>query len=165
MQRKSNNPKILGTILHEAHELVRILEIAPKLPRGYDAWIYRGVNYAAPCAIMNTSIDVTEDPLEWDNVELFQTTGHDNTHYLEAVKFHHTICKCPSCKGVTHQVRGTGRHFPDAVYTAADTLHKYFAKEGITGWEFGDVADRKLIADLKTRIESLEQDLKNSVPI
>ena len=101
MQNDASNPDLLSNKTHEVENLSRILHIAPTLPKGYDAWVYRGVKYASPTAIMNTSIDIYDDPLEWDKPEIFQTQGHDNTHYLEAVRFHHTICKCSECASDT----------------------------------------------------------------
>jgi len=68
----------------------------PPIPEGFDQWIYRGVKYASPRAIMVTSFDETEDE-RWDPPAMFQTKGHDHTHYLEAVIYHHEICECAEC--------------------------------------------------------------------
>lgn len=68
----------------------------PALPLGFDRWVYRGIKYASPHAIMVTSIDTTKDG-DWDEPMMFQTTGDDDTHYAEAVIDHHYVCECEEC--------------------------------------------------------------------
>jgi len=70
----------------------------PPLPPGFSRWIYRGVKWASGTAVMNTSFDEIMDDGSWDPPAMFQTMGHDHTHYLEAVIDHHFICKCQQCR-------------------------------------------------------------------
>ena len=72
------------------------LPLLPPLPLGFDRWVYRGIKYASPRAIMVTSFDETMDS-DWDPVCMFQTRGDENTHYAEAVIDHHDICECSEC--------------------------------------------------------------------
>lgn len=68
----------------------------PPLPLGFDRWVYLGVKYASPRAIMVTSYDERTDP-SWDAPAVFATRGDDHTHYAEAKINHHWICDCEEC--------------------------------------------------------------------
>lgn len=91
--------------MNSATEFPDHLPLLPPIPPGFDRWIYRGVKYASPRAIMVTSIDETDD--DWDPVHMFQTRGDDNTHYAEAVIDHHWICKCDECVANRAEDAGT----------------------------------------------------------
>lgn len=72
------------------------LPLLPPVPLGFDRWVYRGIAYASPRAIMVTSLDETTDP-DWDPPFVFKTDGDQYTHYAEAVINHHEICRCSEC--------------------------------------------------------------------
>jgi hypothetical protein len=72
------------------------LPLLPPVPLGFNRWIYRGVKYASPRAIMVTSFNETDDA-DWDPVAVFQTDGNADTHYAEAIIDHHYICRCSEC--------------------------------------------------------------------
>lgn len=90
----------LETIIHPLHyagsEFPDFLPLLPPVPLGFDRWVYRGIAYASPHAIMVTSWDETTDP-NWDPPFVFKTDGDRDTHYAEAVINHHEICRCCEC--------------------------------------------------------------------
>ncbi len=69
----------------------------PRLPFGFQLWVYRGIKWASDRAVMVTSWDELTDD-KWDPPAMFQTRGDPNTHYIEAIRDHHWICKCSECR-------------------------------------------------------------------
>jgi hypothetical protein len=48
---------------------------------------------------------------------------------------------------------------PTKVYEASETLYNFFTQQGITCWQFGYVADRRLVARLESENERLRDAL------
>lgn len=63
--------------------LPRSLPPLPPLPEGYDAWVYRGVNYQRDNYMFTSFTEGTDDA--WDPVVFSNSKGLERTHYIEAI--------------------------------------------------------------------------------
>lgn len=50
-------------------------------------------------------------------------------------------------------------NIPSEIFEAARKVHTFFAQQGKAKWEFADIADRALVAELKLELEKLDEHL------
>jgi len=50
-------------------------------------------------------------------------------------------------------------HIPPEINKAAETLHLFFAKQGLREWQFSHVADRRLVAKLERELDEAKNNL------
>lgn len=51
-------------------------------------------------------------------------------------------------------------HLPTEITDAAETLHVFFEKQGMRGWQYSHVADRRLVDELERELNAAKAEIE-----
>lgn len=56
-------------------------------------------------------------------------------------------------------------HLPTEITDAAETLHVFFEKQGMRGWQYSHVADRRLVDELERDLNAAKAEIADNLAL